>query len=50
MHGGGIEALQTVNCGEVQLSIAIPVQLLRGSLNGRGIFTQAMPDLRALAV
>jgi uncharacterized protein len=48
--GGGIEALHKVNDGEVQLSIATPPRLLRGTLQGTGMFSQAMPSLRALAV
>jgi TRAP-type uncharacterized transport system substrate-binding protein len=50
VRGGGIEALHAVNDGEVQLSIATPAQLLRGTLEGGGMFSHAMPDLRALAV
>jgi hypothetical protein len=45
----GIEALEAVNDGEVQLSIATRVRLLRRTLEGGGMFSLAMPDLRARA-
>ena len=50
VRGGGIEALDAVNDGEVQLSIATPAHLMRGALTGDGMFPRAMPHLRALGV
>lgn len=49
---GGIEALQQVHAGEVQLCIATPDKLMRAALTGEGIFASygPMPSLRSLAV
>jgi uncharacterized protein len=52
MRGGGLEGLQLVSDGEVQLCIGTPAKLLSSALTGEGMFTESgpMPNLRALAV
>lgn len=48
---GGIDALQAVDDGSVDLCIATPAQALPAAMTGTGIFEKrAMPSLRALAV
>ena len=49
-RAGGVEALHLVHDGEAQVSIATPAGLMKNALVGTGMFTRAMPDLRALAV
>ena len=51
VRGGGIEALDAVHDGEVQLTLATPAGLLRKALTGEeDIFPRVMTNLRALAV
>ncbi len=50
VRGGGIEALQAVHNGEIQVSVATPAKLMPAAITGEGIFPYAMPGLRALAV
>lgn len=52
MRGGGLEGLQQVHDGEVDLAIATPARLVSVALTGEGLFvsTGPMPSLRTLAV
>ena len=52
IRGGGMEGLQQVQDGEVDLCIVTPAKLMQAALVGEGIFakTGAMPNLRTLAV
>ena len=49
-RAGGVDALDLVNDGEIQVSIATPSGLLKNALSGSGMFSRPMPGLRALAV
>ncbi|MBB6123093.1 TAXI family TRAP transporter solute-binding subunit [Sphingobium subterraneum] len=51
IRGGGMEPLQAVQDGELDLCIATPAMMIGDAISGNGLFEgQAMPDLRALGV
>lgn len=52
LRSGGLEEIESLYNGEVQLCIGTPAKLLSSALNGTGIFTRTGPleSLRALAV
>ncbi|OVZ64911.1 hypothetical protein CDO44_01540 [Pigmentiphaga sp. NML080357] len=51
IRGGGIEAIDLVQDGEVDLCLVTPAMLMPAALTGQGIFQgRAAPNLRSLAV
>lgn len=48
--GGGLEGIAHVNDGEADLAIATPATIMRGSINGTGMFYKPFPCLQAIGV